>query len=156
MTRMTSSLNRKEMFSASIVIFMGLYYIIVFISSFVQARPLNMFTYHFWMELKWFLAGLLFASGGILMFIKKNPGWVITTATLLNFVVIVLVNIISLSQIVKLNAYMAITIGFFVMLVMAFLFLFSRATRLKFMVNNKSYLLTIALYLLMITVTFWT
>lgn len=155
MTRMLLSLNRKEMFSASMVIFLGLYYIIIFASSLFQAHSLQFPTHLLLVELKWLLSGLLFVSGGILMFRKKQAGWVISTATLLNFLLIVFMNILSLSQIIKLNAYIAITMGFFVLLCMAFVFLFRRPTRVKFMVNNKSYLLTIALYLMLITITFW-
>lgn len=155
MTERFEPLNRKEMFSASMVVFLGLYYVIIFVLSLLQAKSLQISTQLLMVELKWFLSGLLFVSGGVLMFLKKQAGWVISTATLLNFVLIIFMNILSLSQIGKLNAYIAIVIGFFGLLCMAFLFLFRRPTRLKFRVNNKSYLLTIALYLMLITVTFW-
>ena len=143
------------MYSGSMVIFIGIFYILTLVSSLFQVNTINFSTTLLVLELKWLLSGLLFVCGGIFLFMKKQAGWVICAATLLNFVVIIFSNIVTLSQAGALNPNAAKTMFGLVLLLAAFIFLFNRTTRKKFMVTNKSYLLTIGLYLVMLAMTYW-
>jgi len=154
MTGGTFRLNRKETFSASMVLFIGLFYVLSLFSALFQTQSIPVNRLFGLTEGKFLLLSIIYCSGAILFFRQKNPGWVICAASLLNMVVVVLRSVISLSQSQRFNMFAAMVLSFFVLLLMAFLFLFNRGTRTKFVVNNKSYLLTIVVYIGVLLITF--
>jgi len=150
MTGRNSDLSRKEMFTGSMIIFIALFYLLSIGSSVLSAGARFDRS-----DMKMLALALFYLFGGIFFFRKKNAGWIISTAILLHFVMVMLVFIISLSQTGTLNAYSGMSIFLFFLLLLGFLFLFGKQTRRKYMVNNKSYLLTIGIYLVLIFTNFY-
>lgn len=148
------ALNRKETFSVSMVIFIGFFYLLSLASALFQTRSIPLNRLFGVTEIKYLFLGIFYWSGAISFFRVRKWGWVICTATLLNLIVIVSQLVISVSQSSKFNGYAAIVISSFVLVVAAFLFLFSKETRIKFKVNNRSYLLVIVVYVVLLAITF--
>ena len=144
------SVSRKELYSGSMVIFIALFYLV---SVGVQLMQVSQAGFQ-WTEIKMLVLAVFYLISGTLLLLQRNAGWVMSAGVLLNFVLVMLVFIISLSQGIGFNAYAAMAIILFFLLLLAFVFLFSRQTRKKFAVNNKSYLATISVYLLLIAANF--
>ncbi len=153
MTREADRLSRMETYSGSMVLFIGLFYL-VSVGSVLFQTGLHKSGLWGAVELKMLLLSLAYLSGGILLFLKKMTGWMICVATLLNYVWVVLVYVLAMSTAGSFNAFAAMAIAFFILLVLAFLFLFNGVTRRKFMVNNRTYLFTMILCALIGTVMF--
>ncbi|MEO5998742.1 MAG: hypothetical protein ABIN89_18375 [Chitinophagaceae bacterium] len=154
MTGGSIRLNRKETFSVSMVLFIGLFYVLSLVSALFQTQSIPVNKLFGITEGTFLLLSLIYCSGAIFFFRKKNIGWIICAATLLNFVVVVFKGVINVSQSPRFDAYAAMVISFFLLLLMALVFLFNKNTRLKFAVSNKSYLLTIAVYIMLLLITF--
>jgi hypothetical protein len=123
------------------VIFIGLFYFLTISVSIFQTE-ISKFDRG---EMKMFLLSLFYLTAGILLLMRKNAGWVMSTAILLNFVFVMMVFIISLSQAGAFTMYALMALLLFLLMMLAFLFLFNKNTRKKYFVNNKSYLLTLLL-----------
>ncbi len=147
-------LNRKETYSGSMLSFIGLFYLMSLSASLFQTSSITAKYLFGLVEIKFLLLSVFYCYGAISFFRKKNQGWVICTATLLNFIVVVLRYIVALSQSGNFDGFAVIVLSFFFLLLLAFLFLFSKRTRSKFNVNNKSYLLVIGVYFLLLVSTF--
>jgi hypothetical protein len=149
------ALTRKETFSVSMVIFIGFFYLLSLASALFQTRSIPLNRLFGVTEIRYLFLGIFYWSGAISFFKIRKWGWVICTATLLNFIVIVSQLVISVSQSSKFNGYAAIVISSFVLVVAAFIFFFSKETRIKFMVNNKTYLFVIVVYGMLLAITFF-
>jgi len=147
-------LSRKETFSVSMVIFIGLYYFLSLASSLFQTQSIQAGRIFGLTECKFLLLALFYSSGAFSFFRQKNRGWIICTATLLNYILVLANAVVTISQTQSFDRLAAMIISFFVLLLMAFFFLFGKDTRKKFMVNNKSYLLMMAVYVMLLLVTF--
>ena len=154
MTNNGIRLNRKETFSVSMVLFIGLFYVLSLATSLFQTQSIPVNKLFGLTEGKFLLLSIIYCSGAISFFRKKNIGWIICAATLLNFVVVVFKGVLNVSQSQRFDAYAAMVISFFLLLLMALLFLFNKKTRSKFLVNNKSYLFTIVVYVTLLLITF--
>ena len=146
------TVSRKELYSGSMVIFIALFYLISGGLQVLQASANGVD----WPEIKMLLLAVFYLASGILLLRKRNAGWIMSTGVLLNFVLVMLVFLISMSQGAAFNGYAAMAIILFFLLLLALVFLFNRNTRKKFAVNNKSYLATISVYLALIAVNFLT
>jgi hypothetical protein len=144
------SVSRKELYSGSMVIFIAFFYLISAGLQVWQASANGVD----WPDIKMLLLALFYLASGTLLLLQRNAGWIMTTGVLLNFVLVMLVFLISLSQGGVFNAYAAMALMLFFLLLLALIFLFNRNTRKKFSVNNKSYLATITVYVLLIAVNF--
>ena len=144
------SVSRKELYSGSMVIFIALFYLISGGLQLWQASA-NGFE---WPEIKMLLLAIFYLVSGTLLLLQRNAGWIMSAGVLLNFVLVMLVFVISMSQGGVFNGYAAMAIILFFLLLLALIFLFNRNTRKKFSVNNKSYLATISVYLLLIAANF--
>jgi hypothetical protein len=132
------------------VIFIGLFYFISIGSAFFQLTT----TRFEWNELKMLLLAVFYLISGILLLLKRKEGWIMSAGVLLNFVLVMIVFIFSISQQAAFSAAAAMAFFLFFLILLAFLFLFSRSTRKKYAVNNRSYLFTIGIYLILITANF--
>ena len=144
--------NRKEIFSGSLVMFIGLYYLLTLVSGFLQStgKPGSFGILQF----KWLFTGVLYVSGGIAMFRMKRTGWLIVAATLLLHTMLMLLLVFRVIAQGEFNRFHIFPLLFFVIVLMALGFLFQKETRLRFEVNNKAYLLTIGLYLVLVVVNY--
>ena len=150
MTNWNTNLSRKELYSGAMVIFIGLFYLLS-----TAGTIANLFSGNYeWKEIKMFALALFYLLGGILYLWRKNAGWIMTAAILLNFVFIMMVFIISLSQSGGLTSFTLMALFLFILLILSFIFLFDKQTRRKFLVNNKSYLLTLLVYGLLSWINF--
>ncbi len=147
-------LNRKETFSVSMVIFIGFFYLSSLVSALFQTGTIPAMRLFGVTEIKFLVLGLFYWIGAIAFFRVRTGGWVICTATLLNFVVVVFQFVVSVSQSPKFDGFAAIIVASFLLVVAAFLFLFSKETRNKFTVSNKSYLFVICVYGVLLVATF--
>jgi hypothetical protein len=154
MTMEKLPLNRKETYSVGMVIFIGFYYALSLGSSLIQSQNLARANLFGLTESKYLFLCLFFWSGALSFFRQKNRGWVICTATLLNYVVVVLNAVVSILKSQQFDAFAAMSVSLLLLLLMAFLFIFNGETREKFRVNNKSYILTIAVYIMLLLITF--
>ena len=77
-----------------------------------------------------------------------------TAGVLLNFVMVTTAVIVRMSQELYFSASAAITFAVFLLILLAFIFLFGKQTRRKFGVNNESYLAIIGIYLLLIAANY--
>ena len=145
-----TSISRKELYSGSMVIFIALFYLLLIGSNLahVSIRRID------WPLVKMLLLALFYLVAGILFFSRKTAGWMMSSGILLHFVLTMCVLIFTLagSGIFDKSAGMAFILFF--LLLLALIFLFSRKTRKKYSVNNKSYLVTIAIYLLLLAVNY--
>ena len=146
------SISRKELYSGSMVIFIALFYLI---SGGLQLWQASAHGFA-WLEIKMILLAIFYMVSGTLLLLQRNVGWIMSTGVLLNFVLVMLVFVISMSQGAVFNGYAAMAIILFFLLLLALIFLFNRRTRKKFSVNNKSYLATISVYLVLIAINFLT
>ena len=144
------TVSRKVLYSGSMVIFIALFYLISGSLQLWQASAKVLA----WVEIKMLLLALFYLASGTLLLLQRNAGWIMSTGVLLNFVLVMLVFLISLSQGAVFNTYAAMALMLFFLLLLALIFLFNRTTRKKFSVNNISYLGTIGVYLLLIAVNF--
>lgn len=147
-------LNRKETYSGSMLSFIGLFYLMSVSASLFQTSSITAKNLFGPVEIKFLLLSVFYCYGAVSFFRKKNRGWIICAATLLNFIVVVLRYIIALSQSGNFNGFAVIVLSFFILLLLAFLLLFNRGTRIKFGVSNKSYLFIIVIYALLLVSTF--
>ena len=150
----TFRLSRKETFSVSIVIFIGFFYLSSLVSALFQTHSIPTTRLFGATEMKFLVLGLFYWSGAIAFFRIRNGGWVICTATSLNFVVVVFQFVVAVSQSQKFDGFAAIIVASFLLVVAGFLFLFSKETRNKFTVSNKSYLFVICVYGVLLVATF--
>lgn len=150
MINRSTSISRKELFSGSMVIFIGLFYLVPSVLNLFHVKGYTLL----WPELKMLLISVFYILSGSLFFFKKNVGWIMTAGVLLTFNCILIAIIFRMSQAGGLESFALMAILLFSLLVLAFLFIFSNNTRRKFNVNNKSYLLTIGVYLLLLAVNF--
>jgi hypothetical protein len=132
------------------VIFIGLFYLVSIGSAVFQVTT-SKFD---WNEMKMLVLSVFYLISGILFLLKRNAGWIMSAGVLLNFVLVMVVFIFSISQQGAFSTAAAMGFFLFFLLLLAFLFLFGRNTRRKFAVNNKSYLITIGIYLLLIVANF--
>ena len=144
------AISRKELYAGSMVIFIALFYLISGGLQLSQASASGVE----WSEIKMLLLASFYLVSGILLLLRRIAGWIMSAGVLLNFVLVMLVFVISMSQGAVFNAYAAMIIILFFLLLLALIFLFNRNTRKKFGVNNKSYLGTIGVYLLLIAANF--
>jgi hypothetical protein len=144
------TVSRKELYSGSMVIFIALFYLI---SGGLQLWQASANAIE-WPDIKMLILAVFYLMSGTLLLLQRNAGWIMSAGVLLNFVLVMLVFLISLSQEAVFNAYAAMAFLLFFLLLLALVFLFNRNTRKKFAVNNKSYLGTITVYLLLIAVNF--
>jgi hypothetical protein len=141
MTGRSSRLSRKELYTGAMVLFIGLFYFLTIAVSIFQT-DYSRFDRG---EMKMFMLSLFYLAAGILFLLRKNAGWIMSTAILFNFVFVMMVLIISLSQAGAFSVYALMAVFLFLLILLSFLFLFSKETRKKYMVNNKSYLITLLL-----------
>jgi len=139
MTSRSSRPGRKELYSATMVIFIGLFYLL---TSGITVLQSDIATFNS-SEMKMLLLAVFYLFSGVILLLRKHAGWIFSAAILLNFVFVMLVFIVSLSQSGGFNTYALMAIFLFFLLLLSFLFLFSRDIRRKYEVNNKSYLLTL-------------
>ena len=139
MTNRSSKPGRKELYSGSMVIFIGLFYLLTIALTVFQAEVIKLDPG----ELRMLVLSFFYLASGILFLLRKHTGWIFSAAILLNFVFVMLVFIVSLSQSGAFNTYALMALFLFFLLLLSFLFLFSRDTRRKYGVNNKSYLFTL-------------
>jgi hypothetical protein len=147
-------LKRKETFSVSMVIFIGFFYLLSLASALFQTKSIPVQRIFGLTEIKFLLLGIFYWMGAVAFFRLKTIGWIICTATLLNFVVVLFKFVITVSRGARFDTFSAIIVSCFILMLMSFLFLFNKETRIKFMVNNKSYLITICVYALLLVMTF--
>jgi hypothetical protein len=145
------NISRRELYSGSMVIFIGLFYLVAVASGLFNTRSLTALG---WQDIKQGLLAVFFIISGILFLRKKAAGWIFTAGILLNFVLVIGVIIISLASSGPFVSYAALQLMLLPLFLLAFIFLFRKETRKKYRVNNKSYLLTLGVYLLVITVYF--
>ena len=146
-------LTRKETFSVSLVIFIGFYYLYTVLSVLIPARGIPE-GYSRIMAWKYLLLGLFYWWGAIYFYLLRPAGWVICTASVLNFVMVVFNYLAALLQSGRTDA-LTLMAGICLLLVITcFLFLLSKETRSKFSVSNKSYLLAIGVYGLLLAATY--
>jgi hypothetical protein len=148
-----TALNRKEIYAGSMVLFIGLFYMVPLVTPIFQPG-FNLRKAFSLIELKMLLLSLFYLTGSILFLRKRNAGWLICAATLLNFLLVPLTFFISMSQVGNFTPFAAIVLAFLILLLMSFLFLFKKETRIKYKVNNKTYLLTFGLYIILVIATF--
>ena len=148
------SLSRKETFSVSMVIFIGFFYFVSLASTLSHPAAKPGTAVFGIMEIKFLCLGLFYWTGAVLFFMLRNPGWIICTATLFNFIVVVLQFVVAVTGSRNFDGFAAIIMSSFLLVILAFIFLFSTESRTKFLVTNKSYLLVIGVYLLLLAVTF--
>jgi hypothetical protein len=155
MTDKVSRLSRKELYSGSMVIFIAIFYFILISSSLVQLMTSRSKINFEWEQLKMMLLTTFYFISGILFLMKKKSGWVMSAATLLNFILYAILVFWNMSQSFSgFQPSVLILVMTFILLLLAFLFLFNKNTRKRFQVNNKSYLMMIFVYLVLLTMTF--
>src|SRR5688500_8051610 len=103
------SVSRKELYSGSMVIFIALFYLI---SGGLQLWQVSANGFD-WQEIKMLLLAVFYLVSGTLLLLQKNVGWIMSTGVLLNFVLVMLVFVISMSQAAVFNAYAAMAIILF-------------------------------------------
>ena len=150
MTTRNTRLSSSELYSGSMVIFIAVFYISTTIGSIVSA-PLK---FPDWLDVKMILLCILYVTAAVCFFRKKNLGWVLSAAMLLTYVIITITYLIKFSQYSDFNRLAIITIAVSLLLALTFLSLFRKSTRYKYAVNNKSYLLAMFVYILLMVVTF--
>ena len=145
-----TSISRKELYSGSMVIFIALFYLLLIGSNLVHVsiRRID------WPLVKMLLLALFYLVGGILFFRRKPAGWLLTSGILLHFVLTMCVLLITLAGSGGFDKRAGMAIILLFLLLLALIFLFSRKTRKKYSVNNKSYLVMIAVYLLLVAVNY--
>lgn len=140
------SLTRKEIYSGSFVIFVGLFFLLTSVAPLFQSReavPFNPLTKDF---LKPAIYSLLNLAGGILLFMRKKPGWTICTGSMFATVLLPLIVIMGSFPIILSRAQL-LPLLFVLLAVFALVFMFDKAVRKNQRVNNLDYLLTFLGYL---------
>ena len=145
-----TSTSRKELYSGSMVIFIALFYLLLIGSNLMHVSISRID----WPLIKMMLLAVFYLLAGILFFRKTNSGWVMSSGILLNFVLMMCILIFTLAGSGNFDRSAAMAIMLFFLLLLAFVFLFSPATRKKYRVNNRSYLLTVGIYLLLLATNY--
>jgi hypothetical protein len=96
----------------------------------------------------------LHICGSVLFFRVRPWGWIIAAGALLNLVMQIGLFSMGFVKSGYLSGYTAIVLAFTLVILLCFIFLFRKQTRVKFSVNNKSYLLALGLFLLLRTVAY--
>lgn len=148
------SLSRMEIYSGSFVIFVGIFFLLTSIGPLFQNREAVPFSATELSFMKSMVFGLLNVSGGILLFLFRKPGWILSTASLLAIALFPLIVIFGSFPIV-ISKESLLPLLFVVLAVMAFLFMFNRTVRRNQRVTNKDYLLTFSGYLVFFAIYYW-
>ena len=152
-------LNRKELFAVSMVLLAGfLYLLLEAISLFSRLGSGEKFDiggfkikqFNLLMDIKMIALGLLCVLGSWLFFKLKNAGWIICTSILLNIFFITGIVLLTAASANYWNILVAFDVALLAVSVLAIVCLFTKQTRLKFTVNNKSYLISFLLYIAMV------
>jgi hypothetical protein len=148
-------LLKREIFAAFIVFIIGFIYLgldgISLYSRLLGNEKISLAGYKvkqfaWWLDVKMIAAGLLCITGGWLFIQQKKAGWIISAAVILNVIFLgVLVFVFAATTNYR-DTAIALLTGFLVLLIISFFGMFKRATRKKFKVNNKSFLLAFLLY----------
>ncbi|MEO6917227.1 MAG: hypothetical protein ABI151_17780 [Chitinophagaceae bacterium] len=146
------SLSRTEIFSGCLVIFVGIFYLMSLVGPFFQAKEAVSRTLFTIQQAKMLLYVLLYLGGGMLLLGFRKPGWVITTASLMNIVCITFYFVVGLLQ-TGLNIYQLIPFLFLTLAIMALYFMFRKEVRINQRVNNLDYLFTVVIYLVLLFIT---
>ena len=146
------SLSRKEIFSGCLIIFVGIFYLMSLAGPLFQPKDAVKFDLLTIQQSKMLLYILLYMGGGLLLFRFRKPGWIITTASLMNIVCIMFYFVVGLLQ-SGLNIYQLIPFLFLTLAIMALYFMFDKQVRNNQRVNNLDYLLTVIIYLVLLTIT---
>lgn len=147
-----ASLSRMEIFSGCLLIFVAIFYAMSLAGPIFQPKeavPLNLLTVQ---QGKMILYVLMYAGGGMLLFRFRKPGWVIATASLMNIVCITFYFVVGLLQ-TGINIYQLIPFLFLTLAIMALYFMFNKTVRTNQRVNNKDYLVTVIVYLVLLFIT---
>ena len=142
-----AGLTRKEIYSGSFVIFVGLFFLVTSAAPMFQSReavPFNPLTKNF---LKPTFYSLLNLAGGILLFARKKPGWAICTGSMFATVLLPLIVIMGAFPI-TLSKDQILPLLFVTLAICALVFMFDKTVRKNQRVNNLDYLLTFIGYLI--------
>ena len=148
------ALTRKEIYSGSFVIFVGLFFLLTSLAPLFQSReavPFNPLKADF---LKPTVYSLLNLAGGILLFNRKKPGWAICTGSMFATVLLPLIVIVNSFPIILSRAQL-LPLLFVLLAIFALVFMFDKAVRKNQRVNNLDYLLTFLGYLVFFGVYFF-
>ena len=146
-------ISRMEMYSGSLVTFVGIFYLMAILGPLFQQRsalPVSFFTPQ---QFKMIFFVIFYITGGVLFFLARKPGWVFCAASLLN---IVLITAFLLFDSLKsgLNRYQLIPFLFFLLSLLALGFMFNKEVRVRQGVMNRDYLLMLAFYFALLLLTY--
>lgn len=145
-------LSRMEIFSGCLIMFVGLFYLMSLAGPLFQPKEAVKFDLVTIQQAKMLLYVLMYLGGALLLFKFRKPGWVITTASLMNIVCIMFYFVVGLLQ-TGLNIYQLIPFLFLSLAIMALYFMFNKIVRSNQRVNNMDYLITVIVYLALLTIT---
>jgi hypothetical protein len=153
MTNNTTGPGRKELYAASMVIFVGVFYLLSVQSIVMQVKTMGLKNLK-WDELKWLLLAIVFLFAGISFLRGKPIGWVFCAAILLNLVVEFSNLVWAASQAGGITGYALILLALLFLSLLAFAFVLGANIRRRFKANNRSYLFTILICALLLCITF--
>ena len=157
------SLNRKEKFVAYLLLVLGIIVLLIQIMSFLSSAPatssvegdmIRMSKSELLSNFRTFLTIVFCFAGSRLLLLKKNAGWIIGFSILLLFVVLLSALLFSYLRIEQFSYSLVVLIAGIAIMLMGAIFLLLKETRQKFMVSKKSFLLTTAVFILLIVVYF--
>ena len=136
--------NGKEIFSASLVLLIGIIYLAAQAGSLfsigsttVKGDTIQLSKNELFSHVRSLLTILLCLSGGIFLLKIKRTGWIISQAILLLLLTITCG--ILFSNLGEIKSSLLFLTGGILLLLTAFIFLLQRQTRKKFMIGRKSY-----------------
>jgi hypothetical protein len=97
-------------------------------------------------DIRQFIIGLLCITGALLLFKIKRAGWIISTAAILNFMLITGWLAFSFARNSLIDLYFAFVSVMFVLLAVGLIFLYTKNTRQKFNITNSQIFMSLALF----------
>ena len=156
-------LNWREKYAAYLLAFLGTIVLLMQIMSFLSSAPrttsvegdmLRVSKSELLSYLRTVITIILSYAGATLLFRKKHVGWIIGFAMLLLFTGILSALLFSLLRTENFSYSLLMLIAAICIVLMGVIFLLLKETRQKFMAGKKSFLLAIALSILLVAVYF--
>lgn len=144
-------LSRMEMYSGSLVVFVGIFFLFAVLGPLFQNReavPFNPLTRDF---LKLLFYALLNLVGASLFFLRRKPGWAICTGSLFAILLLPMILVFGTWPIVISKEYI-LPLLFLILAFLALAFMFNKTVRKNHRVNNGDYLITFTGYALFFSV----
>ena len=156
--------NRKIKYVAFLLFLMGTLYLVLQVLSMITAQSrsssirgemIHLSKNEFFSDLRTLLTILFCLAGGIFLWRNKRIGWILGSAVLFLFTIIIAGILLSAARMNIFDASFIIGILSLLLLISAFIILWLKETRQQLLVTGKTYMQMIFLVLFLAVFYFW-